>query len=126
MAGDGVFRVKRVYEPPEPQDGLRVLVDRLWPRGVSKQKAAVDEWLKDLTPSTGLRDWYHQDRDRYPEFARRYAAELDGPEPRAAVRRLLDQAAGAAAVTLVTSVREVEHSHVPVLRERLERERQDR
>ena len=119
MAADEVFRVRRVYEPPEPGDGVRVLVDRLWPRGVSKQQAAVDEWLKDVTPSAGLRAWYHQDRGRFAGFARRYRAELADPEHRAAVGRLHELAAAGGPVTLVTSVREVEHSHLPILLEHL-------
>ncbi|MBC3841572.1 DUF488 family protein [Streptacidiphilus sp. 4-A2] len=119
MAAEGVFRVKRVYEPPEPRDGPRVLVDRLWPRGVSKERAAVDEWLKEVAPSAGLRDWYHHHREEFAEFGRRYRVELDDPEHSAAVARLLELGAAAAMVTLVTSVREVEHSHVPVLLEHL-------
>lgn len=115
----GAFRVRRVYEPPEPEDGVRVLVDRLWPRGLSKERAAVDEWPKDLTPSAQLRTWYHQDRSRYPEFQRRYRAELAEPQAEAAVVRLLGLVRTAPAVTLVTSVHEVAHSHVPTLLQHL-------
>ena len=69
--------LKRAYVPPEPSDGLRILVDRLWPRGVSKQKAALDEWMKDIAPSTELRQWFGHDPDRWAEFQSRYRAELE-------------------------------------------------
>lgn len=68
--------LKRVYEKPSKTDGLRILVDRLWPRGLSKQKAKVDHWLRDIAPSTTLRRWYGHDPARWPEFRRRYAGEL--------------------------------------------------
>ncbi|MEV0317713.1 DUF488 domain-containing protein [Streptomyces sp. NPDC050658] len=116
------FPVRRVYDPPAETDGVRVLVDRLWPRGVSKERAAVDEWPKALTPSGELRTWFHQHREQYEEFTERYRAELAGPEQRAAVRQLCDLAA-AGPVTLVTSVKDVEHSHVPTLRAELLRSR---
>ncbi len=70
--------IKRVYEPPSDADGFRVLVDRLWPRGLSKAKAAVDLWLQDVAPSSALRTWFSHDPARWNEFRRRYAAELDG------------------------------------------------
>jgi uncharacterized protein YeaO (DUF488 family) len=70
-------RVKRVYDPPAHDDGVRVLVDRLWPRGLSKAKASVDLWLKDLAPSVGLRRWFKHEPDQWSEFKQRYAAELD-------------------------------------------------
>ncbi|MFF3332541.1 DUF488 domain-containing protein [Streptomyces sp. NPDC002888] len=107
-------RVRRVYEPPEPGDGVRVLVDRLWPRGVSKDAARVDEWPKGLTPSTELRRWYHAGEGSYEEFARRYEAELAEPE----AAHLLDhvrELADKGTVTLVTSAKEPEESHVAVL-----------
>jgi uncharacterized protein YeaO (DUF488 family) len=107
-------RVRRVYEPPEPDDGVRVLVDRLWPRGLAKDAARVDEWPKALTPSTELRRWYHAGEGSYEEFARRYEAELAGPE----AAELLEQVRKAARkgkVTLLTSAKEPEHSHAAVL-----------
>ncbi|MEU6660136.1 DUF488 family protein [Streptomyces sp. NPDC046821] len=109
------FRVRRVYDPPSPDDGVRVLVDRLWPRGVSKEKADVQEWLKELTPSAELRSWYHEDRDsRFPEFERRYRDELELPD-RVEETDRLRELAQEHTVTLVTSVKDIEHSHVPVL-----------
>lgn len=69
--------VKRVYEEPGPADGLRILVDRLWPRGVSKENARIDVWLKNVAPSNDLRKWYQHDHQKWPEFKKRYFAELD-------------------------------------------------
>jgi uncharacterized protein YeaO (DUF488 family) len=109
-----VFTVRRVYDPPGPDDGTRVLVDRLWPRGVSKERAAVDEWFKTVTPSNELRRWYHADRSRYAEFVERYEVELAGAEQREALARLAELA-GQGPVTLVTAVPDVPTSHVPTL-----------
>ena len=73
-----MFKIKRVYEAAEPSDGYRVLVDRLWPRGVSKEKAHVDQWMKEIAPSDKLRKWFGHDPERWPEFQKRYKAELRG------------------------------------------------
>jgi DNA-3-methyladenine glycosylase len=70
-------RIKRIYEDPSELDGYRVLVDRIWPRGVSKDRAKLDEWLKDVAPTTELRQWFHHEDPKWPEFVRRYRAELD-------------------------------------------------
>ncbi|MGY0021923.1 DUF488 domain-containing protein [Streptomyces sp. cg35] len=116
----GPYPVRRVYDPPAPSDGTRLLVDRLWPRGISKERAAVDEWLKDIAPSKELRSWYHEDRaGRYAEFAERYGAELADPV-RAGLVGHVRTLARRGPVTLVTSVKDVEHSHVPVLARHLE------
>lgn len=112
-------RVRRVYEPPEPDDGVRVLVDRLWPRGLAKDAAQVDAWPKGLTPSTELRRWYHGDGGSYEEFRGRYEAELAAPE----AAELLDsvrEMAGKGAVTLLTASKDTEHSHARVLARLLE------
>ncbi|MFJ8944917.1 DUF488 domain-containing protein [Streptomyces sp. NPDC102395] len=107
-------RVRRVYDPPEPDDGVRVLVDRLWPRGVSKDAARVDEWPKGMTPSTELRRWYHAGEGSYEEFARRYEAELAAPEA-AGLLSHVRELAGAGAVTLLTAAKEPDRSHAAVL-----------
>ncbi|MFI8874676.1 DUF488 domain-containing protein [Streptomyces sp. NPDC055243] len=118
MKAADVFPVRRVYDPPGEADGVRVLVDRLWPRGVSKERAAVDAWPKEVTPSNELRTWFHQHRDQYEEFGRRYRAELAGPEQQDALHRLRELA-DAGTVTLVTAVKDVEHGHLPTLRAEL-------
>jgi uncharacterized protein YeaO (DUF488 family) len=107
-------RLRRVYESPEPEDGVRVLVDRLWPRGLSKEAARIDEWPKALTPSNELRRWYHAGEGSHEEFARRYEAELAAPE----AAELLDHVRELAAkgeVTLLTAVKDPEESHAAVL-----------
>jgi uncharacterized protein YeaO (DUF488 family) len=108
------IRIRRVYDQPEPADGARVLVDRIWPRGISKDAARLEEWAKDVAPSTELRRWYGHDPDRFEEFRRRYLAELDHPEPRAAVGRLRALAAGGP-VTLLTATRDLRLSQAAVL-----------
>lgn len=111
----GGFRIKRVHDDPSPEDGRRVLVDRLWPRGVSKERAHLDEWAKGVAPSDELRRWYHQDPEhRRDEFVERYDAELDSAEWRSALDGLRAQAANQT-VTLLTATKDVEHSHVQVL-----------
>jgi uncharacterized protein YeaO (DUF488 family) len=108
------IRIRRVYDQPEPADGARVLVDRIWPRGISKDAAGLEEWAKDVAPSTELRRWYGHDPDRFEEFRRRYLAELDHPELRAAVGRLRALAAGGP-VTLLTATRDLRISQAAVL-----------
>ncbi|MGV4983745.1 DUF488 domain-containing protein [Streptomyces sp. NPDC001709] len=110
-------RVRRIYEPPEPDDGLRVLVDRLWPRGLAKDEAHVDQWPKALTPSTELRKWYHGG-GAYEEFRRRYEAELDAAEAAEPLDGLR-KAVRKGPVTLLTSSKTPEESHAQVLAELL-------
>ncbi|MDI9886712.1 DUF488 family protein [Streptomyces sp. HNM0645] len=114
------IKVRRVYDAPDPDDGTRVLVDRLWPRGVSKERAAVDAWLKEVAPSGELRGWYHHDRSRYEEFDARYRTELEDGAAAQALERLRALVRGGP-VTLVTSVKSVEGSHVPTLVDVLEK-----
>ncbi|HEV2375648.1 MAG TPA: DUF488 domain-containing protein [Streptosporangiaceae bacterium] len=110
--------VRRVYEKPEPGDGCRVLVDRLWPRGVSKEEENWDEWLKDVAPSTELRRWYGHDPAKFTEFRRRYAEELGEPGHSAAFTHLRDLAQSGP-LTLLTSTRDAAHSEADVLAELL-------
>jgi uncharacterized protein YeaO (DUF488 family) len=107
-------QVRRVYDEPEPQDGARVLVDRLWPRGLRKDAAQLDEWAKDVAPSTDLRKWYAHDPAKFAEFSRRYTAELATGAPRAALDELAARAA-AGPVTLLTATRDAAHSEAAVL-----------
>lgn len=107
-------RLRRVYEPPEPEDGVRVLVDRLWPRGLSREAARIDAWPRALTPSNELRKWYHAGEGSYEEFARRYEAELAAPEAAELLDRVRESAAEGE-VTLLTAVKVPEESHAAVL-----------
>ncbi|MCP9956451.1 DUF488 domain-containing protein [Streptomyces sudanensis] len=115
-------RLRRVYEPPEPGDGSRVLVDRLWPRGLAKADARIDQWPRSLTPSTALRRWFHAadgaSGEVFEEFRRRYEAELDEPGAAEALDRVR-QLARRGPLTLLTAARDPEHSHAAVLRDRL-------
>lgn len=108
------IRVRRVYDPPEPDDGRRVLVDRLWPRGLSKQRAHLDEWCKQVAPSTDLRRWYGHDPERFAEFARRYRAELAEPERAVALDGLRGLAARGP-LTLLTATKRSDLSEAEVL-----------
>jgi len=108
------FPIKRIYDAPTPDDGLRVLADRLWPRGVRREGAAIGLWLKALTPSNELRKWIHAEPEHWPEFRERYFAELaEQPE---AVQQLRE-AAQQGPVTLLTAAKNTEQNHVLVLRE---------
>jgi uncharacterized protein YeaO (DUF488 family) len=108
------IKLARVYEQPGAEDGVRVLVDRVWPRGVSKERAHVDEWLKQVAPSTGLRKWYGHNPERFGDFQRRYLDELSEPEPSAALQHLRDLARHNT-VTLLTATKDVGISQAAVL-----------
>jgi uncharacterized protein YeaO (DUF488 family) len=118
MPATSHIRVGRVYDPPSADDGARVLVDRIWPRGLRRDAARLDEWAKDVAPSAELRTWYGHDPARFAEFRRRYVAELAAPEQRQALARLRDLAAKGG-VTLLTATREVGISQAAVLAELL-------
>lgn len=108
--------VRRVYEATEPDDGVRVLVDRVWPRGLSKAAADVDEWCKEVAPSTGLRTWYGHRPERFEEFATRYREELEDPE-RARALAHLRELAHDQPLTLLTATRDATISQAAVLAE---------
>jgi uncharacterized protein YeaO (DUF488 family) len=108
------IRVRRVYEAPSPADGARVLVDRIWPRGLRKDAARLTEWAKDAAPSTELRQWYGHDPEKHEEFRRRYLDELSGRPQRAELGKLRALAA-AGPVTLLTATRDVDISQAAVL-----------
>lgn len=107
-------QVRRAYDAPEPSDGKRVLVDRVWPRGLSKEKAQLDDWCKQVAPSTELRKWYGHDPDQFDEFAKRYRAELDDPERAEALDGLRADAA-AGTLTLLTAAKRDDISQATVL-----------
>ena len=109
---DRPIRIKRVYDPPDSSDGARVLVDRLWPRGLRKEKAALAGWRKEIAPSKGLREWFGHKPERYREFARRYRAELAGNKEEVA---RLEHLAKQGPLTLLYAAHDEEHNHALVL-----------
>jgi len=111
-------RLKRAYEPAAPADGYRVLIDRLWPRGLSRQQARLDDWDKKLAPSTPLRQWFGHEPSRFDEFRRRYIEELPDQRPRLTELR---RRAREGTLTLVYSAHDVEHNDAVVLAEVLRR-----
>lgn len=108
--------IKRAYEDPSPDDGYRVLVDRVWPRGRSKQTLALDQWARDLAPSAQLRKWFGHVPKRWEVFQRRYRAELDAEEAQEQIRRLLTDANGRL-ITLIYGAKDEEHNQAIVLRD---------
>jgi uncharacterized protein YeaO (DUF488 family) len=114
VATTSKVQVRRVYDEREDNDGLRVLVDRIWPRGMTKARAALDEWCKDVAPSTELRKWYSHDPAKFEEFTRRYGAELEQDERAQALQHLRDLAANGR-LTLLTGSKAVDISEAAVL-----------
>ncbi|EMA54476.1 DUF488 domain-containing protein [Halococcus thailandensis] len=112
------IQTKRIYEEPDPEDGTRVLVDRLWPRGVSKEDAALDRWAKDAAPSDELRNWFDHDPERWDEFKERYRDELSDRDVVDELRELAD----GGTVTLLYAATDREHNNAVVLRDVLESE----
>lgn len=111
-----MLKTKRAYEGKKAGDGKRILIDRLWPRGVSKDEAGLDAWKKELAPSTALRQWFGHDPEKWEEFKKRYRKELAAPES----KRFLEEIARTAErhnVTLIYSEKDTKHSHVLVLKE---------
>jgi uncharacterized protein YeaO (DUF488 family) len=108
------FRIKRVYELPDKHDGRRILVDRLWPRGLTKEKAKIDLWLKDIAPSAELRKWFDHDPGRWEEFKERYLDELKGNSEQI---QLLKQELDKGIVTLVYGAKDEEHNQAVVIQE---------
>ncbi len=111
------IHVKRAYDPPSRDDGLRILIDRLWPRGIAKSKLKLDAWVKHLSPSNELRKWYQHDPKKFDAFRKRYRAELDAQGEGLAELR---HAIAGQTVTLLTATKELELSHATVLRELLQ------
>ena len=108
------IKIKRVYEKPDKEDGLRILVDRLWPRGLTKEKASVDLWLKDIAPSTELRKWFGHDPVRWTEFRKQYWEELEKNKEESS---LLTEQLRNGEVTLVYGAKDEEHNEALVLKE---------
>ncbi len=112
-----MIRIKRIYDTPSQNDGYRVLVDRLWPRGMSKEKASVDLWLKDIAPSNELRKWFNHEPDKWSEFKERYFAEI---EERGGIPASLKEKIKAGDVTLLYSSKELQINNAVALKEYLE------
>ncbi|HEU4634373.1 MAG TPA: DUF488 domain-containing protein [Flavisolibacter sp.] len=112
------IKLKRVYESPAKEDGTRILVDRLWPRGLTKQKASVDIWLKEIAPSTELRKWFHHDPEKWKEFKKRYRQELKSKGEQI---KVLKRELKTGTLTLVYGAKDEEHNEALVLRELLNR-----
>jgi uncharacterized protein YeaO (DUF488 family) len=108
------IQIRRIYDPPAASDGTRVLVDRLWPRGVSKERAHLDEWCKEIAPSTTLRQWYRHDPERFAEFVERYRNELVDPHHAPALSHLRELASSGT-LTLLTATKEPDISEAQVL-----------
>ena len=113
-----MFKIKRVYDTPSKDDGFRVLVDRIWPRGLSKETARIDLWLREIAPSAGLRKWFGHDPAKWPTFKTRYEKELDSKS--ALIEELLTLEKNYGIVTLVYGARDTEHNNAVVLKEYLE------
>lgn len=111
----GKLSIKRVYEKPSKNDGHRILIDRLWPRGLSKDKAAVDLWLKEIAPSTELRKWFNHDPEKWPQFKERYKAEIKANEE--AVQKLKEEIKNHNIVTLLYGAKDEQHNDAVVLLE---------
>ena len=113
------IHIKRIYADTAKSDGVRILVDRLWPRGIKKEAAHLAEWAKDIAPSTELREWYGHDPDRWPEFQKRYKAELKHNE---AANAFIEKYQQEKTLTLLYATKDEEHAHVIVLKEWLDHE----
>lgn len=107
-----LIRIKRVYEDPNKEDGYRVLVDRLWPRGLKKEDAHIDEWLKEAAPSAELRKWFDHDPDRWTEFKKRYILEL---KENAVLENFIDRLSENKTITLLYAAHDEKHNHALVL-----------
>jgi uncharacterized protein YeaO (DUF488 family) len=116
-------QIKRVYDPPSPHDGVRVLVDRLWPRGLTKKAAALDVWLKDIAPSHELRKWYHAHPVQWAKFRERYLTELTTDAAHAALQQLHDLAHQRRGLTLLFASKSLDQNHALVLKQLVEGDR---
>jgi uncharacterized protein YeaO (DUF488 family) len=111
-----MLKIKRVYDEPVPEDGIRILVDRIWPRGISKERAKIDEWRRDIAVSSELRKWYGHNPAKWDEFRRRYRQELE-ENNKLGILRAIAERAKKENVTLVFGAKDVEHSNASFLRE---------
>ncbi len=113
-----MIKIKRIYDPASPDDGKRIYIDRLWPRGMKKEEVKIDEWLKDISPSDDLRKWFGHDPSKYAEFKRRYSKEL---QKHSEILERIRREGRKGAVTLLFSAKDVEHNNATVMKEILSR-----
>lgn len=109
-----MIKIKRIYDPASPKDGKRILVDRLWPRGVKKDEARIDEWLKDIAPSNELRQWFSHDPSKWEEFKKRYKKELQN---KSTMLEMIRKKAKISTITLLFGAKDLEHNNAVVLKE---------
>ncbi len=109
-----MIKIKRIYDPASPDDGKRIYIDRLWPRGMKKEEVKIDEWLKEISPSDSLRKWFGHDPSKYPEFKKRYRKEL---EKHSEILERIRKEGKKEIVTLLFSAKDVEHNNATVMRD---------
>ena len=119
----GSIRTKRIYEVPDVNDGIRILVDRLWPRGIKKESAAINAWEKGIAPSAELRKWFNHDPEKYPEFRRKYMEELDASEDAERLLGFVNEHLRSTNITLLYSAKDEEHNNALVLKDWLSHDR---
>ena len=119
----GSIRTKRIYEVPDVNDGIRILVDRLWPRGIKKESAAINAWEKGIAPSAELRKWFNHDSEKYPEFRRKYMEELDASEDAERLLGFVNEHLRSTNITLLYSAKDEEHNNALVLKDWLSHDR---
>ena len=113
----GSIKTKRIYKAPEVNDGIRILVDRLWPRGIKKESASIKEWKKEIAPSNELRKWFNHDPEKYPEFRRKYMEELDASEDAERFLGFVNEHLRSTNITLLYAAKDEEHNNALVLKD---------
>ncbi|MCR5009068.1 MAG: DUF488 family protein [Oribacterium sp.] len=119
----GSIKTKRIYKAPEESDGIRILVDRIWPRGIKKESAAINAWEKGIAPSAELRKWFNHDAEKYPEFRRKYMEELDASEDAEKLLEFVKQYRKSDNITLLYAAKDEEHNNALVLKDWLSLDR---
>ncbi|WP_031554952.1 DUF488 domain-containing protein [Oribacterium sp. FC2011] len=122
----GSIKTKRIYKAPEVNDGIRILVDRLWPRGIKKESAAINAWEKGIAPSAELRKWFNHDPEKYPEFRRKYMEELDASEDAERFLGFVNEHFRSTNITLLYAAKDEEHNNALVLRDWLARDKENK
>jgi uncharacterized protein YeaO (DUF488 family) len=122
----GSIKTKRIYKAPDVNDGIRILVDRLWPRGIKKESSEVKAWEKEIAPSNELRKWFNHDPEKYPEFRRKYMEELDVSEDAERFLGFVNEHFRSTNITLLYSAKDEEHNNALVLRDWLARDKENK